>query len=229
MTSLDTQEKKGVFLISHGLNLNPRQMEALGSFLQSFAFDIVYQRDSFATSCALAVEQARAASLPLFFLGYSEGALWALNSDPGLFKKMILFAPPIFLRLRTRIFQKGVSYLPEGFPIPSFNLKEYREQSYLQARAYHQLFELHTNAYARLQSFSKNSVLVVVDPRDEMLDFHRLEKFAQENLPAWKIWTLSTPSTRLFRHYHHLIIDESRVGTEQWNRVKLALTQHLDL
>lgn len=238
--------KKAVTLVAHGLNQKPEAMLPLISLLAKEGSDVYLVRlsghrnadnsintisalvweNEMLQAYAVASEASSALSRPLFFLGYSLGALLAQSTIVAItertaFDKQVLLAPAIALR-------SGCYLLKLLFPagmqkrVPSFSPAKHRVHNSLPLLVYDILFKEEQKVKA--SSFGKAAIatLLVIDPQDEMVSYKKLlGQINLNKLSNYRIVTLKS------RGYHHLIVDEPSMGAENWIRITNEITAFL--
>lgn len=156
----------------------------------------------------------------LIFVGYSLGALLGVlltQMRMARFEKMILFAPALYLR-PWAYFPKLLT--PLGLTLPSAMPASIRANPGTPVSAYNTLF----NLVKRFDpTDSLDSALIIMDPRDELVDFSRIQSWVQhqQNVTLLPIQN----STRI----KHLITDEGFVGTEAWAAMWSAAKSAIEL
>lgn len=245
---------KAVVVLVHGLNLKPGKMNALADFLRANGADVLpvtlsghgggmdefkkvardlwikEMRDAFRSAEARAKEN----NAPVYFVGYSLGALVGLdflNSPAGQeirCEKMVLLAPAISIRDRSYLL-KLLGLFP-SLVIPSLSPEDYRAHDGTPLAAYKALFQSISSLEKEGLAKSNVPTLVLVDPEDELVSTGGLGKFmGQFGLDQWKIIEVTNTGSPLKKKYHHLIIDENAVGADQWRSMKVSIKGHLGL
>ena len=233
----DTAHTKAVVLLAHGLNLHPKKMDALAQFFTESHCDVLrislgpdhlHWEEKFKEDYEKAREHSEVLGLPLYFVGYSLGALTGLHfmmkHPVHQFKKMAVFAPAI----QTKAFTKVSAYLSFLFPrgcLPSLNLREYRDRNFTTLAEYRRMYEMQKEL-----QFYKSSIpaLVFASTQDELIHYTNLEKFAGTQ-PSWKLVTISNHDSPLPKKYHHLMIDDRSLGQSEWEKILKNLTAYFDL
>jgi hypothetical protein len=232
-------QAKTVTIVAHGLNNKPAAMMAFVETLLAWGSDVFLLQlsghtlesskmplsgdawiDDLYQTYQQAIVKARTSEpKPLYFLGYSLGALVNLHLitlKPGeiVYDKMVLLAPALSLRIQlTRLLQLATGLFPAHFSLP--------------VKAYSLLYKM---ALAVEKSSFKSfamPVLVIIDPKDEMVSYKKLAAWVAQ-LPSWQLYTLPK-STDVKSPYAHLILDEHSVGRQNWVRMLEQIKQFLDL
>ncbi len=252
---LSDQPARAVVVLIHGLNSKPSGMDTLASYLSSRRADVLrlsltghdadmktFQHVSRQVwladvSAAMRLAQARAQKegVPVYMVAYSLGALVGLDwLDSGMdaqvpCQKMVLFAPPISVSLVKRSVQ-----LLRWFPrlvIPSLNSPEYRAHAGTPVAAYSALFDSLAHVTQGQFVHANIPTLVLIDPDDELVDAAGIEDLIDRyHLDQWTLFHVTTQDSRLpGRKFHHLIIDDRALGSEEWGRVEVLMSDHLGL
>jgi len=178
-----------------------------------------------------AAARANELHVPIFFVGYSLGALLALDlmsqNAKIRFDRMVLFAPPLSIKIPRFLIRFARCLLGKGFVVPSFSPNSYRANHGTTLAAYVALIDslqaLRKSGFAHLQ---KVPTLVLIDLKDELVSYRgvksELSKFGFST--EWKILPLKEHSSQT---PHHLIIDSEAVGTKEWNQIKNWIHQQL--
>lgn len=228
---------RAVVFIVHGLNLRPSKMDPLAEFFARHNCDVLRSalgddpkkwEEKFSDDYEKAREHAEIMQRPLYFVGYSLGALIGLSfihtHPEHEIKKMALFAPAIKTRWYTSISAWLAKLFPRG-SLPSFNLKEYREREKTTLAEYKKMHELQKSLADA--SFALPAV-ILSSPKDELVDHRKLVKFARANSP-WAVEEVSNLNSPLSKKYHHLMIDDMSLGQSEWEKILKILTGHFTL
>jgi alpha-beta hydrolase superfamily lysophospholipase len=168
-------------------------------------------------------------SVPMFFIGYSLGALMGcellLTESHTSFDRMVLFAPALRIQPYSRIFQ-----LLSPFPrlvVPSASPACYRANRGTPIAAY-------TALYTAAHSLAHNAsdkldvpTLLFIDSGDELVSTKGIMQLIEtQNLTEWEVELVSKDATAQER-YRHLIIDERSVGASVWQEMMASMAEHL--
>lgn len=243
---------KAVTLVAHGLNVQPRAMEplihwlaALGSVVYLVQLSGHYEKglsiqevtsstwqQEMMEGYTIAQQAAQAHKIPLYFLGYSLGALLgqsmiALSKEGNCFNKQILFAPAIAIRTRSYLI-KLLFFLEERTTLPSYTPADYRANERLPLSIYQLLFaEEKKLIEAKFQGLNIPT-LIIIDPRDELISYKKLQLFIKKfRLTNYKVVVLNDNRKDRDKSYHHLIINEKTMGAVNWRRTAIAMQQFL--
>lgn len=233
-----THETKAVVLIVHGLNLHPKKMDVLAKFFTDHHCDVFRSalgadpsmwEEKFESDYEKAREQAEILERPLYFVGYSLGALAGLAFMEGhpfhALKKMALFAPASHTKKFTKLSAMLAYLFPKG-KLPSLNLVEYRDRDHTTLAEYKKMHEWQRKIKTE-NNFSLPTI-VIASRKDELVSFGELEKFAAKN-PKWKVEEISNIDSPLPKKYHHLMIDDISLGQFQWEKILNILAGHFTL
>ncbi|MCO6476526.1 MAG: hypothetical protein J5I94_07885 [Phaeodactylibacter sp.] len=176
-----------------------------------------------------ALARSQEVGVPLYFLGFSLGALvaqHAMSSSGGevRFDKQVLLAPALALRSRSYLL-KAAFFLPEHWLLPSKTPEAYRANRGTSIRAYKALFR--QQKAVRKGRFRRLNIptLVIIDPRDELISLSKLKKYiARFGLDNYRILELDPKGAA---GYHHLIVDERSMGPTNWDKATAAINAHL--
>lgn len=240
-------QKRAVTLVIPGLNVRSEAMLPLVALVNSKGSDVyllclpghgrnddvntvtaqVWQ-ESVVAAYRVAREAANRLFVPLYFLGYSLGALLGQSvflpgGAPARFDKQVLLAPATAIRRRCYLL-KGLLFL--GFParLPSFTPRAYRVRPFLPLNFYRILFaeEQKLGCAGPLNQ----PTLVFIDPADELVSHRKLKKQIQRfRLSRYKVVVLNRNVRKAT--YHHLILDEATLGKEAWENLKKEMVAFL--
>ena len=152
-------------------------------------------------------------------------AVPGLNMKPAAFfcpgrvhyDKMVLLAPANAIRRRSHLI-KFFFLLGRKFGIPSRQPKEYRSQDKTPVQAYRVLFEMKKSIENQNYLNLTIPTLVFIDENDELISPGNLKKIMNKyQLTHWDVCTLNSQYVGKKTRYHHLIIDENTMGTENWH------------
>ncbi|MFA6238418.1 MAG: alpha/beta hydrolase [Bacteriovorax sp.] len=232
-------DTRAVVLLAHGLNLRPDRMDQLAIFFTSNKCDVLRISlgadpdkwvDRFHDDYDAALEHAEVLQRPLYFVGFSLGALigirFLLKHSDHQFKKLVLFAPATHTHFYTAI-PAMLGHLAPSIGLPSMNLLNYRERKSTTLNEYKKMHELQNDIKYALKNNSINiPTLLITSPNDELVESSKLIKFAQSN-PHWQCLEVSNHGSQLPRKYNHLMIDSEALGPEQWEILLKRLISHL--
>jgi dienelactone hydrolase len=238
----------GVALVLHGLNLKPEKMDGIANTLAERGvivlrgsltghidereplFSVTPEKlisDCLALYTA-ARETSQRYSVPLYFVGYSFGSLVALDlmerSRHVRFDRLVLFAPA----LTPRPLAHAVMLLGKKRLVPSRTPADYRMHDGVPAAAYQAMFRMIRHLKESGYGGVNQTAIVFIDSEDELLSYRALLDLTRLHLNQWRVVTVSTGRSRNDVSYHHLIIDEDSVGTEQWRLIQKEMNGFLN-
>lgn len=237
---------RGVAFIMHGLNTKPSAMDFLGQYLNKKGIHVLrgaltghfgnvddfVSRDIWLNDTkeayAEALEKSQKLKVPLYFVGYSLGALLFMdmvsNSEKKIeVEKMILFSPAFSIAAYLRFFS-FIFYLPGSFKLPSRNLEEYRSSDYTTFYAYDALWK----SYGRIdwQKVRPPKALIIMDERDELVSFSGVE-YLVKKIPGWELFEVDTSGSRNSRQYHHLTFNDACYAEGVWGTIEERMENFL--
>jgi esterase/lipase len=237
-------KKAAITLVVHGLNVKPAAMLPLIKWLNGHGSDVYliklsgHREDAADTKnitssiwekemlsgYVMAKEASIKNSVPLFFLGYSLGALLGQSmikfSDKEVsFDKQILIAPATAIRCRSH-FIKVFFIFDKQTNLPSYAPKEYRVNDSLPLSMYKILF---TEEKKILKAkFHKLNIptIIFIDPKDELISYKKLKRYLRRfSLSNYQIVVLDGDLKSRNGKYHHLIISPETMGKKNWELV----------
>ena len=247
------KEKKAVCIVSHGLNNSPGAMRPLIYFLNSLNIDVYlvklyghYKQDTYPirkindnqwhneliTGYCSARKIADDNNLPLFFLGYSLGALVMqhliqLSKGEINIDKQILLSPAVTLRNYTKLL-KATFFLNDRTIIPSYSPPGYRANKGIPVKMYRFLFQFSKEIISNEFQYLDFPTLVIMDPKDELISLQKLKKYKNKySLTNYKFLELNSKEAVKEIRIHHLIIDERTMGDKNWNLAKKNIKMFL--
>ena len=170
--------------------------------------------------------------LPLYFLGYSLGALLgqsmiALKQNGACFDKQVLLAPATAIRTRSYLLT-CLFFFGKHRMLPSFTPKAYRANDALPLAIYQLLFR---EVKKVVQSGFDNwnvPTLILIDPKDELISYSKLVRYVKRyKLTNYQILTLNNELNGRKDRYHHLILDKETMGAANWALATKAMRQFL--
>ena len=235
---------KGVALVVHGLNLQPRKMDPLCDELRKIGFASLRislaghgkgENKNLSISAQTWIDQVDQAKRKIdtfsskhnvskIYLGYSLGGLLGLvtmlKSDQQTYDKVILFAPAISLHWFTKL-MKSTYLLGQSFSLPSMTPKEYAANTHLTVAFYRGLFDLYEQFHSQENYQNINQpTKIFISPKDELISKKGIDHFlTKEKLNNWETISSSSQNSKLEERYEHLIIDRPSVGAEQWSLI----------
>lgn len=246
------ENPRGVAILVHGLNTNPRRMQGIrdifihngfetmsitlsghGGDLQAFKHTSreIWLQDLFAGYC-LARARALELGVPLYYAGYSLGGLLGIDllTSPDYegvdYDKILLLAPALVVRKTSKL-AKSFKLFGESFMVPSANPPRYRaNKAGTSVAAYNALFDSIKALESRNLRKANRPTLVLMDFHDELISPAGILRLrSREKLTQWRIQVLKNPRPPFT--YHHLIIDEASVGPANWRKMQFSISRVL--
>ncbi len=229
------EDTKGIVLIVHGLNLNPEKMETLGNYYKSQSLSPLYvkltghtknsnwdqvDKDRWIKDFYLPLCQAHLNSkelkVPMYAIGYSLGAVViqnAIEKFKAPFKSVTYIAPAFKTRWYTS-FINILFKLGFEFNLPSGNFVEYRAKANTGLKAYKAMWEIEQS----LEYKDTIPKLVMMDKRDELVDFYSTRELCQ-SWKGCKFVEISSKPTKNEKSIYHLAIDPATLGQKTWKKL----------
>jgi esterase/lipase len=246
------RDKIAVTLVAHGLNLKPEAMLPLINFLRNLGSEVYLVRLSgheangpgigsimsvtwqaeMLAGYEMAKQASRDSSLPLYFLGYSMGALLgqALMSLPLhriTFDRQVLLAPATGIRWRSYLL-KVLFIFGSRRTIRSFAPEAYRANTALPLFVYRILFNEEKKVLASHFSNLNIPSLIVLDPKDELISHRKLQnQIKKYSLTRYRILLLHKKDAHKKRGYCHQIFDPDTLGNQRWKVMTTEIKQFL--
>ena len=254
LTSYPAQNPKAITVILHGLNLKPSKMDPLKDILLQDGHIIVkgilkghngdlellknvhakdWRNNAKTIFCNAYYLSQNNRDVPIYFLGYSLGALVGLeflsikdNIDKFKIKKMFLIAPAFGLRFYIYLINL-LFFLDDSFVIKSKSLKEYRINLGTPLAAYRTLFEVKKLLLSRNLKKLNIDTKILLHRFDEFIDTTKIENIiTQQKLDNWKTIYITNKDSTLKEKWNHLIIDKPSMGEASWNNAIYILKNH---
>jgi alpha-beta hydrolase superfamily lysophospholipase len=230
----------GVALALPGLNLKPDRMDALARVFTDNGIVVLrgsltghsedrallktVTAESWISDCLVlyesVFERSKRHELPIIFVGHSLGCLAVLDAmerfERVRFDRLVLFSPAV----TPRAFTRAARLLGKNRIIPSKTPDEYRVHDGIPASAYHELLKLARHLHASGYRAIDAPALVFIDKRDELVRYRSLLSLTKTRLTQWRVVTVSNEKSVLPRSFHHLIVDEDSVGSDQWRSIR---------
>jgi alpha-beta hydrolase superfamily lysophospholipase len=155
---------------------------------------------------------------PYLVVAYSLGALffsnWLIGRKENLPKIMVFLAPALYLR-KEKWIRKVISSLHPKLPIPSIAPKEIMLYKTLFVWEYRNLL----GGIERFQN-SKDPVqvpsMVILDPKDELIDAERLKSEWQKKTPGSEVIFLERPQQKWGPSNHHILFHSKYFTRSEW-------------
>ncbi len=245
---------KAVVLMLHGLNLRPAKMDGWahalskrGALVMRVALyghsaDKTHMkiahpdrwRQQFSELMDMAQQQSLAHQIPIYFVGFSLGALvgleWLSNHEQALIKKMVLIAPAIAIPWYSQAAVGFLSVFGTKLTLPSRSPKDYRANSGTSVAAYQALFALKNALEQRQFKNTNKDTIVLIDKYDELVPSSDIKNIInQYRLSLWKLDIVDNRFAHKNYGFRHLMVDENAVGPELWAEIKYKVIKHLEL
>ena len=164
-------------------------------------------------------QRATELAVPLYFLGYSLGALLGQSQlllHGARFDRQVLVAPAIALRWHCYLV-KGLFFLGERQRLPSYSPRPYRVHQTMPLRIYQILFdEVRKLADSRFRSLEVPS-LIIMDPGDELISYRKIKALRKEyGWPHCSLLTLNPSLRGRSTYFHHCLLDAGSMGADNW-------------
>ena len=249
------EKPKAIVVVLHGLNLKPSKMDGWAHMLAGHGAMVArlelhgHQEGadmalaSSAQWCQefheqMAVVQKKSAELgvPMYFLGFSLGAVVGLHwlaedngADAG-FAKVALIAPAIAVPWYAKAAVGLFSLFGQGYYLPSRSPERYRAHKGTSIAAYRALFEVR-DALER-SKYKNNNIpaLVVIDRYDELVPANAIRKTIQTyRLSQWLLEIVDNKFAYDNFGFRHLLVDEESMGQDLWQDLCKRVLTHFGL
>lgn len=234
----------------HGLNVRPEAMMPLINWLTQHGSDVYLIRltghttdppsiseitsqawlDETMNGYQIARHAATRDSVPLFFLGYSLGALLGqiiISRYDAVVDRQVLIAPATAIRDRSYLL-KFMFLFSENRILPSYTPAQVRANKGLPIKIYKILFGLSKDLVKARFDKVNIPTLTIVDPRDELVSYRKLRRHKRKyNLTEHQIIKLDTDLNGRSTKYHHLIISEPTMGETNWRTASASMAKFL--
>ena len=166
-------------------------------------------------------------------LGFSTGAMASLAfldcRQPSSIDRMFLLAPPVALRLVSKLVRVLIPLWRLGLGLPSVAPRSVRQRSWTPFSEYGALMLMHDHLkHPSNQSFLAGiRTRIEVDPRDELVDLHGVAQWLDDNdLSDWSLRAISDrdPEGHVYRH---LVVTRAALGPGGWKSLVADLLDHL--
>jgi alpha-beta hydrolase superfamily lysophospholipase len=164
---------------------------------------------------------------PYVVVAYSLGALffenWLIDSTENLPLKQVLLAPCLYLR-REKLTRQIIHSLHPRLPIPSIAPRDIMLHKSLYVWEYRNLL----SGIERFQNDNdpiKVPSLVIIDPKDELIDAPRLKKAWPKKAPDSEVFFLERPLQKWGPSNHHILFHSKYFTPEEWEKY-LSLTEN---
>lgn len=249
----DALEPRGVFIVAHGLNTKPEKMNSLGIYLNSLGYDVyrwalpghygdlsemkTVTKEKWLTSAKAdyqkAEKRAQALKRPLYYLGFSMGALIgetliAGHQDLTPPEKIIYFAPALGIRGRSRLVTT-LGIFGSEFIVDSHSEQGYKAQRGVSIAGYRALFEMEDEIISHPDTTRASiPTLIYINPEDQLISLDRLKEYiANKKWSQVDLNLITDQAPEIDRTFSHLIIDQASLGQAVWTKVKSQISAFL--
>ncbi len=239
-------------VVVHGLNFNPEKMSALIDELRRLGIDSLRitlsghgnSKKEFEQATAnrwtqevrdsycIAHQEAKLENHPVYFIGYSLGAVTGIAAAQQFQEvrpdRAILLAPA----LRLTFLARTVRWLFwwDSLVLPSRNHQEFTAHRGTPISAYRALFEIieRVNAIKPQSDSLSFPALIVVDPQDELVDSKELRsKIRELQLNHWMWREIKIPDHQKSGAPHHAIMHPFFTGDTAWKTLTQSIQEFL--
>lgn len=247
---------KAVVLLLHGLNLRPQKMDDWSTLLTSHGAFVVRLalhghagdvkqmaavsadtwRSQMTEAMSVANNFAREKNLPLYFMGFSLGALVGLEwlshqeTSQSIIEKSVLIAPALSVPWYSRSLISMLSVFGRGLVLPSRSPEQYRANKGTTVAAYMSLFELKESLESLHYRHLNLPTLILIDRYDELVDYRDIRSvIEQNNLSQWQLRMVDNRFAHDNFGFRHLLVDEEAMGNQLWKSLGKEILTHFNL
>lgn len=247
---------KAVVLMLHGLNLKPARMDGWAQLLSAHGAKVMrfalhghagpqklmtevkaqIWREQFDKAIQEAFAQAQKLQVPLYFVGFSLGALVALewlSAQPETklyINKMLLIAPAIATPWYSQAAANILSIFSKSLSLPSRSPKQYRANKGTTVAAYEALFTLKKSLEEAGFKNANLPTLVLIDKHDELVPSARVKNIiADHSLGRWQLSIVDNHFAQENYGFRHLMVDQESVGPNLWAELSEQVIKYLDM
>lgn len=255
-TDWPVEKPKAVVLMLHGLNLKPAKMDgwahllsAHGAMVMRFALsghsgepgemskvNSEMWREQFKEAILKANAEAQKMHVPLYFVGFSLGALvcleWLATNDKDLVSiaKMLLIAPAIATPWYSHSAVGLLSLFSKSMTLPSRSPKQYRANKGTTVAAYRALFSLKKSLHEAQFKSTNLPTLILIDKYDELVPSESIKKIiAAHKLGLWQLNIVDNRFAQENYGFRHLMVDEEAVGPALWASLSAQVLKYFNL
>lgn len=255
-TDWPAKEPQAVILMLHGLNLKPAKMDGWAQLLSShgalvmrFALhghtsDVSEMgqvsadrwREQFKEAVMIAHDEAQKMQVPLYFVGFSLGALVCLEylatnkTKLADIAKMVLLAPAIATPWYSQTAVSLLSVLSKSMTLPSRSPKQYRANKGTSVAAYEALFKLKKSLHDAQFKNANRPTLVLIDQHDELVPSAMVKNLiASHKLGQWQLNIIDNRFAQENYGFRHLMVDEEAVGPALWASLSRQVLEYFKL
>lgn len=251
-----TQAPKAVVLMLHGLNLKPARMDGWAQLLSAHGGKVMrfalhghageakhmaevkaeHWHEQFNKAIQEAHQHAQKLQVPLYFVGFSLGALVALEwlatqPETKLYiNKMLLIAPAIATPWYSRAAAGLLSVFSKNLTLPSRSPKQYRANAGTTVAAYDALFKLKKSLEEARFKNANLPTLVLIDKHDELVPSERIKNIiVDHSLGRWELSIVDNRFAQENYGFRHLMVDQESVGPHLWAELSQQVIKYLNL
>jgi pimeloyl-ACP methyl ester carboxylesterase len=224
-------KKKNQLIIIHGLNNNSNSFLPLTNHFREQGLEIHFvtlpshghdrqEAKDFKEAFACFDRSMRElTSAPFSVLAFSQGALflqlWLEKRPDQLPLAQVLLSPALYIH-RQGLIENMTKILPSFFPIKSFSPKSMRRYGFLTVGEYRILVEA-LIIYQKLKTELKVPTLILVDPKDELVDASALkEKFNTRESAILNFVLFTRPYLKKGLGCHHIMFHPEYFSQADW-------------
>src|SRR5579871_6808027 len=232
-------QAKAVVILLHGLNLVPSKMDDWAHILADHGAHVLRWplyghtgdpehmrsvtaedwRKQFKDIALLGEAKAKELSVPLYFFGFSLGALvalaWLAHEEHPAVEKMVLIAPAISVPWYSRALINALAVFGHGLILPSRSPAQYRANPGTSVAAYLALFALKDSLEASKYKNANVKTLILIDRHDELVNSQEIRDIiARFNLGQWNLEIVDNRFAYDNYGFRHLMVDQEAMGKE---------------
>lgn len=245
MTNLSSsfRKKPNKLIIIHGLNNSERAFDSLKTQLQEFGFDTHFltlpchgenrfEAKNFDEALQCFDKNMKAHSTePYSVIAFSQGALYLqlwLNKNPDrLPTKQVLLAPALII-LKQKMAEILFSSLPAWIPTKSFSPRSIRRFAVLSIRDYKILMG-GLKKFRELKPAFNIPTLLMIDPKDELVDAVGLEREFQKRNQNLKLTMFPREYLAMGLGCHHILFHRDYFSQEDWKKFTQSIRDFLEM
>ncbi|MFP5384556.1 MAG: alpha/beta hydrolase [Bacteriovoracia bacterium] len=156
--------------------------------------------------------------VPYVAIGFSHGALylqlWLEQNQEHKPLKQVLLAPALYIR-RQKLIEKALKILPASFIIKSLSPKPFRRYEILSAWEYNILVQ-GMLTYQKIRGAFRIPSMVLIDPKDELVDASKLKRELEKNNPKFTVHFLERSYLKKGLGSHHILFHPDYFNEKDW-------------
>lgn len=163
---------------------------------------------------------------PFLVLAYSFGALyfqlWAKTHPEYSPQGQVLLAPAFHI-YKEKSLSILLKLLPDTFRLKSFSPKRFRQNEFLKISDYKILFEA-LNLYNRTVQIPMSPTLIVIDPKDELVNAKAIQRSLSERkdqIVEFELW--KRPNLNMGLGQHHILFHPEYFSHLEWREFILKI------